>query len=339
MRVGYRCFVLVVSLLALAGLCACGPGGLPKPSGEYLGQTPPGDTAELFAPGFISTGLYTRDVAITPDGKEFYFSVVLGAHEYMAIMVTQEVDGHWTEPVIAPFSGKYKDLEPAISPDGQQLFFLSFRPLKAGGDVREDSDIWVMDRVADGWGEPTNLGLPVNTDTSEYFPSVTADGTLYFTRDGENRASHIYNARRVGNQYTDPVRLGEHVNATASQYNSFVAPDESYLIFAAYGAADSRGASDYYISFRDADDNWTGPFNMGDRVNTAGGQEYSPYVTLDGKYLFFMAARSRFEAGLGEEDDSPSTISDLLEIHAQPRNGLPEIYWIDAGFIEGLRPE
>jgi hypothetical protein len=329
----------VLLLLLVAGLCGCASDGFPVLTGEYLGQTPPGDTAEVFAPGIISTGLYTRDVAITPDGKEFYFSVVLGNHDYFAIMVSKLVDGQWTEPAIAPFSGQYKDLEPAISPDGQQFFFFSYRPREAGGEVREDSDIWVMDRLADGWGEPRNLGAPINTDTSEFFPSVTVDGTLYFTRDGENRSSHIYSALRVkggGGEYAEPVRLGAGVNADTAQYNSFVAPDESYLIFAAYGAADSRGGSDYYISFRNDDDSWTGPINMGDSINTAGALEYSPYVTPDGKYFFFMAARGRFADGF---ETPPETVNDLLGILAEPRNGLPDIYWIDAGFIQTLKPD
>lgn len=49
-----------------------------KPPGSpYLGQTPPGDVATIFAPGIISDGLNNRDIAITPDGSELYYSVNL----------------------------------------------------------------------------------------------------------------------------------------------------------------------------------------------------------------------------------------------------------------------
>jgi hypothetical protein len=330
----------VVLIIAIAVLVSCGScpeeeGTFPVLKGEYLGQEPPGEEAKLFAPGVISTGVYTRDVAMTPDGKEFYFSVVLGNYDYYAIMVTRLVDGEWTEPVVAPFSGKYKDLEPAISPDGEKFFFFSHRPRAGEGEPKEDSDIWVMERSEDGWGEPHNLGPPVNTEISEYFPSVTSDGTLYFTRDGENRSSHIYRSQLVDGRYSEPEKLGPGVNSTAAQYNSYISPDESYLIYSAFGRKDSFGGSDYYISFRNDQGDWLGPINMGARVNSASPHEYSPYVTPDGRYFFFMASRSRFAVGFPA---TPLRYSKIREMHGEPQNGLPDIYWIDAGFIEDLRP-
>ena len=44
-------------------------------NGPYLGQSPPGDKAVLFAPGVISDGFNNRDMAMTPDGSEFYYAV------------------------------------------------------------------------------------------------------------------------------------------------------------------------------------------------------------------------------------------------------------------------
>ena len=67
--------------------------------GDYLGQTPPGDTPQLFSPGFISTGLYERDVAMTPEGDEFYFGLMSGG--YTTICVTKRKGGVWTPPEIA----------------------------------------------------------------------------------------------------------------------------------------------------------------------------------------------------------------------------------------------
>jgi hypothetical protein len=329
-----------IVLAALLLLVSCGPASqeedqFPVLTGEYLGQAPPGMEAELFAPGIISTGLFTRDIAMTPDGKELYFCVVLGNYDFYVIMETKLVDGRWTEPRVAPFSGKYKDLEPAISPDGRRFFFFSHRPLEGEGPPKEDSDIWVMERTDEGWGEPQNLGAPVNSGLSEFFPSVTREGTLYFTRDGENGTSHIYRSRLVDGKYAEPEQLGPEVNSVAAQYNSFIAPDESYLIFGAHGRSDGLGGSDYYISFRDTGGNWIGPINMGNRVNSESPNEYSGYVSPDGKYFFFMGSTSRFREGLPEGAES---YSDLRELHGGPESGMPDIYWIDAAFIEELRP-
>lgn len=308
----------------------------PELSGPYLGQTPPGTEAELFAPGVVSTGLFTRDIAMTPDGKELYFGVVFGQYAFYTLMVTKLVDGKWTEPRIAPFTGKYNEMEPAISPDGRKFYFFSFRPLEGEGPAKGESDIWVMDREGDGWGEPYNLGPPVDTERSEFFPSVTADGTLYFTRDEEGGASHVYRARPTEDGFAEPERLGPEVNATRSQYNAFIAADESYLIYSTRLVEDSVGGEDYYISFRDADDNWTGPINMGPKVNTEGGSEHSPFVSRDGKYFFFMAVRDVFDDGMPED---VRTLRELQALQAKPGSGEPAIYWIDASFIEELRPK
>jgi len=334
----------IASTLLIAGLLvgtACSPGSrLPTPgeppSGPYLGRTPPGEEAEVFAPGVVSTGLYERDLAITPDGREIYFGVVLGNYERTAILVTRQgSDGTWSMPLVAPFSGRYKDSEPALSPDGSRLWFASNRPRSDGEAVQENADLWFMPREGTEWGEPVRLGEPVNTDGPEFFPSLTRDGTLYFTRDFEGGASALFRARPDGDGFAEPERLGPEVNSARAQFNGYIAPDESYLIYGAYGREDSLGATDYYVSFRSADDQWTGPIHLGERVNSASGLEYSPYVSPDGRYFFFMAARPRFADPAFR---LPGDAAGLAAVHAAARNGLPDIYWVDASFIEDLRP-
>jgi len=310
-------------------------------SGPYLGQTPPGDTATLFAPGIVSTGMFTRDVAMTPDGGEIYFGVRVGP--FATIMETHRVGDRWTEPEVAPFArdSRFNNLEPAISPDGQHFFFLSTRPRDGRAPEPDEirawvnQDIWVMDRVEDGWSEPYNAGPPINSAHPEYFPSVTRDGTVYFTREpGEVGASYIYRSRFVDGRYQEAERLGPEVNSTINQYNAFIAPDESYLIVCTPARDDGLGGTDYYVAFRSADDTWTGPVNLGDAVNTAGGAEYSPYVSPDGRFFFFMSTRP------GPAEAIPDTLSReyLLRYRAGPESGNPAIYWMDASFIERLRP-
>jgi hypothetical protein len=333
----------VTLALALVLALGCSPqseDSFPALSGEYLGQAPPGATPELFAPGIISTGIYTRDVAMTPDGNELYFGVTVGP--FTEILVTRQVNGRWTRPEVAPFSANpsYMNLEPAISPDGGKFYFLSNRPADGSELPPEEvgswtnQDIWVMDRTDRGWGEPYNLGAPVNSDAAEFFPSVTEDGTIYFTRQPNNQEGYIYRSRLVDGQYQEPERLGPEVNSTTLQFNAFIAPDESYLILSTIGRADSRGSADYYIVFRSEDDAWSEPVNMGDEINTPRGGEWSPYVSPDGKYFFFMSSRRRppgtYPAQL--------TYDFLVEVYEGPQNGNANIYWVDASFIEDLRP-
>ena len=312
----------------------------PNLSGPYMGQSPPGNEPEVFAPGIVSTGLYDRDVAIMPDGNEFYFGVIVGNNTYSTIMVSKQIGGRWTRPEVVSFSGnpEYRELEPFISTDGKHFFFVSNRPDTARGETEGgDWDIWATDRIDDGWGEPYNLGPPINTDDGEFFPSMTRDGTLYFTRGGVlSRANFIYRSRLENGAFSEAEKLGPEVNSTQGQFNAFIAPDESYIIVPTFGRQDSFGGTDYYICFRNKDDTWSDPINMGEKINTAGGMEWSPYVTPDGKYFFFMSIRTKQGESMKNER---LTRDRIMSLHNEPQNGDPDIYWVDAGFIEGLRPE
>ncbi len=322
----------------------CTPGtdeaDFPELTGEYLGQTPPGDTPQLFAPGIVSTGMYARDIAMTPDGTELYYCVMESG--LSVIVGTRLIDGTWTRPEVVPFSadGAHQEIEPHISQDGSRLFFLSDR--RPDGVVLEpeergqwtNQNIWVVDRIGDEWGEPYILASPVTSDSSEFFPSLTREGTIYFTRsNSETRESYIYRSRLVNGSYAEPERLPPQVNSTTSQYNAFIAPDESYLIVPVAEREDSYGGTDYYIVFRSEDDRWSEPINLGDRINTPGGAEFSPYVSPDGKYFFFMSSRRI------PWEEVPDTLSyDYVKArYGSSANGNSDIYWVDAGFIEDLR--
>lgn len=333
---------IFIAAIPLVHACAGpSPDVLPL-AGPYLGQAPPGGQPELFAPGVVSTGMYTRDIAVTPDGNEVYFGVLAGP--FATIMETRLRGGRWTKPEVAPFARdpRFINLEPAISPDGQRFFFLSDRVPGADTLAPEDiqagknQDIWVMDRSGERWGDPYNLGPPVNSGRSEFFPSVTDDGTLYFTRASvSGDESFIYRSKLRNGRYQEPERLGPEVNSASSQYNAFVAPDESYLILCTDVRPDTRGGTDYYVVFRSETDEWKGPINLGDLVNSRGTAEFSPYVSRDGRFFFFMATRARDHLTI------PDTLTrEFLERYrTEPGNGNPSIYWMDASFLERLRPD
>jgi len=306
--------------------------GLPDLSGPYLGQSHPDSIPVVFAPGIVSTGMFTRDMAITPDGKEIYFCVAIGNYTYSTILYTREVDGRWMEPEIVPFSGGpgVVDFEPALSADGSKLFFLSNRP--DGDEPVGDQDIWYVERTGDGWGVPHNLGEPVNTDGGEFFPSLTRDGTLYFTRNAKGSGlNQIFRSRWDNGAFQKPELLPEHVNCGTNRFNAFVSPDESYMIVPAMGMEDTYDGVDYYIVLRDKNDNWSAPMNMGKHVNFDNARGWSPYVSPDGKYFFFMATRTN------EIEQSDWNYKNLKALYDSPGNGNADIYWVDAEFIRILK--
>jgi len=326
------------SLVFLILLTGCQPQSqFPDLSGEYLGQSISGKQPCLFAPGIISSGMSDRDMAITPEGKEIYFCRSVGQFNYATILVTRQIRGRWQAAQVASFARNpaYINFEPCLSPDGQKLYFLSNRPDTAAGETEAgDQDIWVVERQGTGWGDPYNLGPPVNSNDEEYYPSVTQDGTIYFTRQKKGSPiGYIYRSRYVDGQYTQPEKLPENVNCGRSHFNAFIAPDESYIIVPVFGRADSFGGTDYYIVFRNPDDTWSEPVNMGPEINTASNQEWSPYVSPDGKYFFFMSARP-----LPTEQQPEQLSHEFLEkIHQQPRNGNADIYWVSSALIDSLK--
>jgi hypothetical protein len=329
-----RPFLISACLVVISCASPDSNGKFPEFTGDYLGQKLPGEVPELFAPGIISTGLHTRDFAMTPDGDEIYFCANVGSFSYSAIFVCRRLHGVWAEPEVTSFSGDpaVMDIEPAISPDGSRFYFMSTRGDSTIGAEPGNQDIWVMDREGDAWSQPYNLGPPVNSELAEYFPSVTRDGSLYFTRElGDPARSGIYRARYEDGKYLEPERLPDLVNAGRARFNATVAADESFLIVPIFGLEDSYGATDYYVFFRDEDDQWTGPFHFDERVNSDNPLEYSAALSPDGRYLFFMSGRML---------DAPKQLDwrGMQRMHGEPGNGLPGIWWISASIIDELRP-
>src|SRR5262245_102732 len=235
------CAVLVALLGGAAVLADIPPyraaGPLPEPA--------------VFGAGVVSTGEYESHPAFTPDGRTLYFVRSTPQFTDWTIYVTHHADGRWSPPKVAPFSGKHRDADPFITADGKQLYFISDRPVD--GKPKKDMDIWVMDRTEGGdWGEPRNLGAPVNTSASEWFPTVAASGTLYFGsgRPGGHGKTDLYRARRAGGKFAEPENLGPSVNSAADEFEGCVAPDESFLVFMALGRPDSLGGGDLYISYQ-----------------------------------------------------------------------------------------
>lgn len=336
--------VAVLFVLASAfGSAACRPpakAAFPAVSGPYLGQILPGPGPALFAPGIVSTGMYERDMAVTPDGKEIFYGLVAG--RLATIMTTSQLDGRWTQPRVASFAAdpEYFYFEPCLSADGTRILFLSTRPPE-GQALRPGwghQNIWAADRAGDGsWGEPYDLGAPVNTADGEFFPSLTRTGALYFTRSKSGGESGIWRSDFRDGRFQEPVKLPDTVNGRGGIYNACISPDDSFLVGCVAGRSDTLtpGAPNYYVFFRKPDGSWSEGINLGQTINAPGSQAISPSVSADGKYFFFASDRAPKDLFV-----SPPalTLSRLQDIHNRPGNGNSDIYWADIRLIESLRP-
>jgi hypothetical protein len=313
----------------------------PVLTGDYLGENSPGDTPQLFAAGVVSTGMYERDFAITGDGKEIYYGLAWGS--VVTIMTIHQGKDRWSEPEVASFARdfNYFHFEPSITQDGKRIFFLCTRP-REGQEPKPGwthQNIWAADRNVDGtWGEPYDLGPPVNSEDNEYFPSVTGDRTLYFThsKKADNKPV-LFRSRFIDGKYTEPEKLPDEVNETGDCYNACIAPDESYLIACVNAREDSvtPGMANYYVFFRSEEDVWSEGINLGEKINPKGLGALSPAVSPDGKYFFFALTKSD---SLDFKQGEKVTLSQIQKIYASPQNGSSDIYWVGTEVIEALRP-
>ena len=211
-------------------------------------------------------------LAFTPDGRTVFFDRTAGSRK--TIMVSHRVDGRWSMPVAASFSGRWFDQNPVVAPDGSYLLFNSDRPVRRGGKSpvqryfspagAPGSNIWRVDRRGSAWGSPVLLDATVNDDVFVDFPSVAADGTLYYMRfEPLSRTMQLWRAGLRHGHYGVPARvvLGD---AAVAIHDPAVAPDQSFIVFN-YGKVPG-GLGRLSIAFASRG-GWTQPCDLGDVEN------------------------------------------------------------------------
>jgi len=301
----------------------------PTLTGPYLGQQPPGLEPEIFAPGIISTAEPEGCAVFSIDGKSLVFTRFVGEQTQRANFVMHEEHGQWSTLRALPFATEFPIADFTYSPDGKYLLFTSRQPLDASMEKNEKRGLWSVEKTGTGWAEPVHFGDVINQRDALY-PSMTLDGSLYFMDwhypPDEERSTDIYVSRLVNGEYTEPERVSDKINSKYHDFDPFVAPDESYMIFCSIRPGD-LGNGDLYISFRNENGFWGEAVHMGPKFNTTAG-ENRPFVTLDGKYFFFTSNKDVI-LELGEAVAPQNT----------PGNGSRDVYWVDAKVIEQFRPK
>lgn len=291
--------------------------------GPYLGQKPPGLIPEIFAPGLISTNLSQSYIAFLDGARVCVFSVSTDrGHE---TYYTYERDGRWTKPERAPFEELQGHPNYTTGPLGRRVYYHSGNPTHAE-DTRLDDNIWTIQWTGSGWAEPEALPEPVNSEYGEAYPSAAGDGTVYFftwRREG-TRGYDIWFSRRNRGKYREAERLPWPINTDFIEYDPYIAPDESFLIFGS-DRPGGFGKSDNYICFRREDGSWTSPMNLGRPYNSSS-FDLCANGTPDGKYFFFTSGR-KTEADKGEIGLKPGT---------KPEEDA-DLYWVDFTFMHDLK--
>lgn len=272
--------------------------------------------------------LSVRDFCISEKGNEAFFSIqsLDGKISQIAFITKEKTE--WSEPVLMPFCDENMYLEPFLTYDGKRLFFVSDRPNNSSKDGKKNFDIWYVERKNQKgkWSEPINLGSPVNTESDEFYPTLSQNGNLYFTLDAPNGMGKddIYFSQWNGKNYAAPVLLNDKVNSDGYEFNAFISKDESFLLYTKYNAEGGFGSGDLYISKKDSKGNWQQAENLGNTINTVS-MEYCPFYDEKNQTLYFTSRRNKL---------SPKNFKNIREFqnYLNSENGLSKIYKVQVLF-------
>jgi hypothetical protein len=256
---------------------------------KYLNELPPGTTPKVFAPGKVSTeNEFEFGAVFSNDNSTFYYGVEINRKAETHVMKFE--NGNWSQPVKILFHEVYNYNDPFLTPDNKKLFFISDRPLTDIGP-KKDYDIWYIEQQDGKWSEPKNAGKNINSSKNEYYISFTKTGKIYFSsnrEDHENKNNYdIYSSELKNGEFQPPIKLSSQINTASYEADVFVAPDESYIVFAA-NRPGGLGSGDLYVSFRKQDGTWTSSKSLGNAINTET-DDFCPYVTANGNYLFYAS--------------------------------------------------
>ncbi|MCO5949156.1 hypothetical protein [Mucilaginibacter flavidus] len=245
------------------------------------------DTAanpHLFADGVVSSPYTEWATSFTPNGKTVYFS--RGA-VYWTICSSKMINGAWARPTVVNISGRWRDTDPFITPDGKRMFFISNRPPEGMPQNKPQPNfhVWYAERLAgDEWGVPHYLDTAINSKmASNYGISVNRAGDLYFcSRDREDHAGmSSYCAKWLGGHFDKPKLLV--LRDKEEVQDPFIAPYGRYILF--------ESGPDLYICYKNGD-GWSPAENLGPKVNN-GDSNSSPCISPDGKTLYYSSSRIR----------------------------------------------
>lgn len=286
---------------------------------------------QIFQEGVISKGDYESHATFSPGGDTLYFIKCSYDLKLSAIYVSYKHQQKWSEPEVASFSGRYMDADPFVTRDGKALYFMSNRPLTEGGPVQDYTDIWRVTISKNGLSAPVRLDAPVNSDKDEYYPTLADNGDLYFgsTRPGGKGGSDIYRCRFKDGKYLRAENLGDAINSEFNEYEAYIAPDQSYLIFNA-SRPDGLKNLDFYVSYNH-NGNWTKARKLPEPLSS-GAIDWAPKVTPDGKYFYFSSTRSKGQAPPAKAE----TAAQFNRRLQSANNGLSDIYIVDFKAIRDL---
>ncbi|HEY2725939.1 MAG TPA: hypothetical protein VGI61_02105 [Parafilimonas sp.] len=126
--------------------------------------------------------------------------------------------------------------------------------------------------------------------------------------------------------------MSDSENSTFDEFNAFVDPDETFIIFSSYGRKDELGNGDLNVS-RNIQGVWMNAVHLSTPINSTA-LDYCPYISPDKKYFFFTSGRHNISIPFPQKQ----TIQTLHTLLLNSLNGYDNIYWMRADkILEAIR--
>jgi len=298
---------IAISLLFLTfySITICQNSENKKKEKQFFNQHLPSESAIIFAKDIVTYEFMNHSsVSISNKMDEMYWSKFYDNEGRQEIIFSIKRKGVWTKPTTVDFSGKYSDDVPYLSPNGKKLFFISRRPINSGAKSGKEN-LWYVEKLnSENWSEPKPVSSKINSGHLHWQFSIAKNQTIYFgSDDGIKRSEYI------DGEYQSPLLITEVLHPNYKGWNPHIAPDESYIIFSSKELAGSYGKNDLYIGFKNANNQWSEPINLGNKINGPK-NELCPIISPNGELLFFVK-----------------------------QDNVYNVYWVNTEFIQELNPK
>lgn len=186
----------------------------------------------------------------------------------------------------------YIEAKPVISSDGKTLYFTRQNSPQNTGGKKDDGDIYYSKWVNDQWSPALNIGKPINDGSANGVTAVSPDGNTlllinqYNAKGAAQNGASISKKTKTGWSYPEKLNIEGHTNK--NPYADYFLANNGNVLLMAIETNQSYGDQDLYVSFRQKNNEWTIPMNLGDIINTAKA-EFSPFLAADDKTLYFAS--------------------------------------------------
>ncbi len=199
---------------------------------------------------------------------------------------------------------KYSDLSPIISPDGKTLYFDRKNYPQNTGGVDDEDEIWFSTLNTDGtWSVGKNIGSPLNNKGHNFIKSISPDGNAillgnvynYFDGSMSQGCSMSYRSR---GGWTYPKKQNIEKYENRNDYVGYYLSNDGKVLFMSIEMKKGFGERDIYVSFKEGENEWSRPLNMGASINT-GKDDSAPFLAADGVTFYFSTSG---HGGYGSND-------------------------------------